>query len=270
VMDTPVYQRSQPATMANPVAAAASEAAPPPAAVSGSSHRGLYIALGAFVVVAVLFAAGLYLPSRIKTLAGAGKAARPQQSSSSATSAASSDGTTATPATPSSTDPAAPTASEAATAAASSQAAQSGQSSPDSPGTSAASSSSDNAATPSAGGTPAASAKKPAKPKKDQAAEDAAAQAKAEEAALADEVEKHYDDVDSRSTAVSQSLDNLQRQQAASGYGLRGDIVSARQRMMTDLSKAQAAMQKQDNKGAKKYLDMAEAELQTLEKFLGK
>ena len=270
VMDTPVYQRSQPATMANPVAAAASEAAPPPAAVSGSSHRGLYIALGAFVVVAVLFAAGLYLPSRIKTLAGAGKAARPQQSSSSATSAASSDGTTATPATPSSTDPAAPTASEAATATASSQAVQSGQSSPDSAGASAASSSSDNAATPAAGGTPAASAKKPAKPKKDQAAEDAAAQAKAEEAALADEVEKHYDDVDSRSNAVSQSLDNLQRQQAASGYGLRGDIVSARQRMMTDLSKAQAAMQKQDNKGAKKYLDMAEAELQTLEKFLGK
>jgi hypothetical protein len=147
---------------------------------------------------------------------------------------------------------------------------QSGQSSPDSAGASAASSSSDNAATPAAGGTPAASAKKPAKPKKDQAAEDAAAQAKAEEAALADEVEKHYDDVDSRSNAVSQSLDNLQRQQAASGYGLRGDIVSARQRMMTDLSKAQAAMQKQDNKGAKKYLDMAEAELQTLEKFLGK
>jgi hypothetical protein len=29
-------------------------------------------------------------------------------------------------------------------------------------------------------------------------------------------------------------------------------------------------MQKQDTKNAKKYLDMAEAELQTLEKFLGR
>ena len=40
--------------------------------------------------------------------------------------------------------------------------------------------------------------------------------------------------------------------------------------MKTDISKAQAAMQKHDTQGAKKYLDMAEAELTTIEKFLGK
>ena len=40
--------------------------------------------------------------------------------------------------------------------------------------------------------------------------------------------------------------------------------------MKIDLGKAQAAMQKHDTKGAKKYLDMAEAELSTIEKFLGK
>lgn len=39
--------------------------------------------------------------------------------------------------------------------------------------------------------------------------------------------------------------------------------------MRTDLAKAQAAMQNKDSKTAKKYLDMAEAELQTIEKFLG-
>ena len=61
----------------------------------------------------------------------------------------------------------------------------------------------------------------------------------------------------------------MKGQQAASGYGLRGDIVSAETRMKTDLSKAQAAMQNKDAKAAKKYLDMAEAELQTIEKFLG-
>ena len=108
------------------------------------------------------------------------------------------------------------------------------------------------------------------KSKKDTQAADAAAQAKAEEAAQVEENEHRYDDIDSRSGAVSQSLDNLQKQQAASGYGLRGDIVSAQQRMKTDISKAQFAMQKQDTKNAKKYLDMAEAELQTLEKFLGR
>lgn len=82
-------------------------------------------------------------------------------------------------------------------------------------------------------------------------------------------MEQQSSDVESRSTAVSQSLDNLKRQQAASGYGLRGDIVAAEQRMNLDLAKARLFMQKQDSKNAKKYLDMAEAELQTIEKFLG-
>lgn len=39
--------------------------------------------------------------------------------------------------------------------------------------------------------------------------------------------------------------------------------------MNTDLAKAQSARQNNDLKSAKKYLDMAEAELQTIEKFLG-
>lgn len=82
-------------------------------------------------------------------------------------------------------------------------------------------------------------------------------------------MEQQSADVESRTAAVTQSLDNLKRQQAASGYGLRGDIVAAEQRMNLDLSKARLYMQKQDAKNAKKYLDMAEAELQTIEKFLG-
>lgn len=94
-------------------------------------------------------------------------------------------------------------------------------------------------------------------------------QVPAQDAALAEEVEQQSADVESRTTAVTQSLDNLKRQQAASGYGLRGDIVAAEQRMNLDLSKARLYMQKQDAKSAKKYLDMAEAELQTIEKFLG-
>jgi serine/threonine protein kinase len=284
VMDTPAYQQT-------PRVAAASLAAPsdampqaPPPPVSGSGHRGLYIALGAFIVVAVLFAAGLYLPSRIKTLAGAGKSAPPsQQASSSATSPssnppqASTDATASTPATPASTGPAAPaaTAAEAATAAASAQAVQSGQSSPDSSNASSTPSTDtvpSTSAAPNSGGASAQPAKKPspAKSKKDSQAAQADAQAKAEEAAAVEENEHRYDDIDSRSAAVSTSLDNIQRQQAAAGYGLRGDIVSAQQRMRTDLGKAQAAMQKQDTKAAKKYLDMAEAELSTIEKFLGK
>jgi hypothetical protein len=284
VLDTPAYQRTQPGTAAVPAAAAPAAAmpqAPPPAAGSGG-HRGLYIALGAFIVVAVLFAAGLYLPSRIKTLAGAGKTpppAKPTQSADlsattppSATSATTPD--TSAASAPGAANPSDPQA--AATAGSTgAQSPQAGQSAPD---TAAATAAADAAATtqpptPSAP-DPASPARKPAaKSKKAGQAvtstDNPQAAAKAEEAAAADEVEKRYDDIDSRSSAVSQSLDNLKRQQAAAGYGLRGDIVSTEQRMKTDLSKAQSAMQKQDTKNAKKYLDMAEAELQTIEKFLG-
>jgi serine/threonine protein kinase len=286
LLDTPAYQRTERATVATPVGAVGADApaaaapqAPPPAA-TGGGHRGLYIALGAFIVVAVLFAAGLYLPSRIKTLAGAGKTPVPSRPADLTATAPAS----ATPSTPSdpatsasgATDPSVTAANAAAgtpTPSTGAQSTPSGQSSPDTSNASstpAPDASSSNATSANSGGNPPQPPKKPsAKPKKDTQAADAAAQAKAAEAAEAEEVEHRYDDIDSRSAAVSQSLDNLKRQQAASGYGLRGDIVSTEQRMKTDLSKAQFAMQKQDTKGAKKYLDMAEAELQTIEKFLG-
>jgi serine/threonine-protein kinase len=277
VLDAPAFQRTDrvpgatPTPAAAPAAASASQAPPPPV-VSGSGHRGRYIALGAFIVVAVLFAAGLYLPSRIKTLAGAGKSRVPvpqsQQADSSATAPATSGDST--------TSSSAPTDTSATTAAGSTgaQSPQSGQASPDTSSTSStpATDAPSNSTAANSSGNPSQPPKKPSagKSKKDIQAADAAAQAKAEEAAAAEEVEHRYDDIDSRSAAVSQSLDNIQRQQAAAGYGLRGDIVSAQQRMKTDLSKAHSAVQKQDTKNAKKYLDMAEAELQTIEKFLGK
>jgi eukaryotic-like serine/threonine-protein kinase len=291
VLDTPAYQRTERVTAATPAAAAAPGApaaampqtAPPPPAATTGGHRGLYIALGAFIVVAVLFAAGLYLPGHIKTLAGAGKPPVPsRQAESAATAPSSAPSTPGDPATSasnasSSTDPSSTASSAVAGSPTSSNgapSAQSGQSSPDASSASstpAADAASSNATSANSGANSLPPPKKPSstKSKKDTQAADEAAQAKAREAAEAEEVEQRYDDIDSRSAAVSQSLDTLKRQQAASGYGLRGDIVSSEQRMNTDLSKAHAAMQKQDTKGAKKYLDMAEAELQTIEKFLG-
>jgi serine/threonine protein kinase len=282
VVDTPAYQSTERVAAATPLSAAArpspSPQAPPPPAVSGGGHRGLYIALGAFIVVAVLFAAGLYLPSRIKTLAGGGKTpvttkASQQADSSTAVPATSGDATTSpSSATTDPTRPAAGGSTDSPSGPAGAQSPQSGQSSPNTSNSSSTPSSDANSGSASSGGNPPQPPKKPSagKSKKDTQAAEAATQAKAEEAAQAEENEHRYDDIDSRSSAVSQSLDNLQKQQAASGYGLRGDIVSAQQRMKTDISKAQFAMQKQDSKSAKKYLDMAEAELETLEKFLGR
>ncbi len=304
MMDAPVFQGTDrvPSNTPAPVFAAAAplpptrEAtpqphSPSPAVVAHKSHRGLYIALGAFIVVVVLFAAGLYLPMRIKTLAGAGKSKPAPQTSQSGTGSSvtpplsvppSSPGGTVIPASPTSpTDPNASTsggiagsASGTTSGSTGAQSPQSGQSStdnvPDPNATTTSPNSGSSGASSNSGSAQPSRKPGAGKSKKDTQASEADTQAKAEAAAQADEVEKLYDDIDGRSTAVSQSLDNLQKQQAASGYGLRGDIVAAQQRMKTDISKAQSAMQKQDTKSAKKYLDMAEAELSTLEKFLGK
>ncbi len=289
VLDSPVFQQTQPvAAAASPVA----QQAPPPVVRSGG-HRGLYIALGAFIVVAVLFAAGLYLPRRAKTLADkAAQSQTPQTQQADASVANPATPTTLSapsaapsatipPADPSATAVAGTTPTSPASSAA--QTPQSAQPTPDNSSTASAPPSDPSASTSAASTSSSASGhppKKPSssKPKKNSQAvtstdtvqsSQAQAQAQAEDAAQAEEVERKYDDVDSRSSAVAQSLDNLQRQQAAAGYGLRSDIVSAQQRMKTDLAKAQSAMQRQDSKSAKKYLDMAEAELQTIEKFLG-
>jgi hypothetical protein len=83
------------------------------------------------------------------------------------------------------------------------------------------------------------------------------------------EAEAQEDELNGRAASVSQSLDNLKSQQSAQGYGLRGDVVSAEQRMQSYMSKAQAALQRQDGPSAKKYFEQAEREISFLEKFLG-
>jgi hypothetical protein len=85
-----------------------------------------------------------------------------------------------------------------------------------------------------------------------------------------EQVEKEFDQVSSRSNAVASSLDTLQREQASQGLNLRGDIAASHERLNTYLGRAQAAMQSHDAKSAQKYLDLAEPELEKLEKFLGR
>jgi len=193
---------------------------PPP---SHSGNRGLYMTLGALIVLVVLVAAGFYVPRMLKTNAGAG--------------------TTATaPVAPAAPPDAAPAAAPSAPAAA--------------PAPSAAQSQAD------------ASAKAAQAAAK--AAAEAAAQAAAEKAAALKEASQQADQLTSRAAAVSASLDNLKRQMAAQGLGLRGDMAAAQQLMQADLSQGQAAIEKQDPDEAKDYLDKASAQVEKLEKFLGR
>jgi serine/threonine protein kinase len=245
----------------------------PVVASTGSGKRGLYMGLGALVVLSVLFAAGFYLPRRLKIHAGEGKAAFPAKpgaggqlklqpsppasamAAPAATSSSSASGATAQSSQTSVPEKA--RSSDASNGPAASHA--------EAPGNIKHSSGSSQETT-----TNAAQRRAAAEHAQEQAAAAAAATSQAQ-AAAADlkEAEAQEDQLGGRAASVSQSLDNLKRRQSAQGYGLRGDVVSAEQRMQSYMSKAQNALQRQDGPTAKKYFEQADQEISFLEKFLG-
>ncbi|MCS7314247.1 MAG: protein kinase [Bryobacterales bacterium] len=74
----------------------------------------------------------------------------------------------------------------------------------------------------------------------------------------------------SRAGAVRATLENLQRQQAAMGLGLRGDMTAAWKRMEHYMDQAEAALSKGDVAAAERHMDAAEKEIERLEAFLGR
>jgi hypothetical protein len=101
-------------------------------------------------------------------------------------------------------------------------------------------------------------------------AEKKAREEAARKAALLKEAETQTDQLEARSAAITTGLDNLRRAQQAQGYGLRGDIVQAEQMMQINLSRAQSALHSGNVDQAKEYLDKAENQAMTLERFLGR
>jgi serine/threonine protein kinase len=233
----------------------------PVVASTRSSKRGLYMGLGALVVVGVLFAAGFYLPRRLKIHAGEGKAAFPAKPD--AGGQLNLQPTPPPAASPMATPSTAPASSEGGAAADASSGAAASHA--DAAGNSKRSSNGSR-------GTAATAEQRRAAAEHAQAEAEAAAAAEAQAQAAAAELkeaEAQEDELNGRAASVSQSLDNLKSQQSAQGYGLRGDVVSAEQRMQSYMSKAQAALQRQDGPSAKKYFEQAEREISFLEKFLG-
>lgn len=68
---------------------------------------------------------------------------------------------------------------------------------------------------------------------------------------------------------LNATIQNMQRQQAAKGLGMRQDVVSSQQRAAFYLDEAESALRAGDP-GAKKNLDAAEREIEKLERFLGR
>jgi hypothetical protein len=87
------------------------------------------------------------------------------------------------------------------------------------------------------------------------------------------ELEELQDEIDhlaARAASVNSSVDRLKQQQAASGFGLRGDIAERQENMKINLSRAQDAAEHSETAKAKKYYDRTTADLEALEKFLGR
>jgi serine/threonine protein kinase len=245
---------------------------PPPAAIMpppSSGHRGLYMTLGALIVLAVLVAAGIYIPRRNKTQATTAPSQPPSNAAENMSTGSQDGSQQPLPAVPapgvadanSQPQQPAPPAAENPNAAQTNP--MPGQS-PEAP--------SDKVAGKSGGTGPAVPA---AMRESDDSAQsgNAAAAASTNTAngpAELDELEHEVDQLSSRAAAVDASLDHLQQQQSNAGYGLRGDIVAKRASMNTNVSKAESALQQGDIQRAKRYQNMAQADVEALEHFLGR
>jgi eukaryotic-like serine/threonine-protein kinase len=201
---------------------------PPPS----TSHRGLYMTLGALIVLAGLVAAGIYLPKR-------GKADTEDQTRKITPAPAPVE---PTPVNPVAENPV-----------------------PEPPPQAQA---------------PVVMAKGGGKMRSHHGGSEVGSQAGSEggsasesQAAAAKELEELQDEIDhlaARAASVNASVDRLKQQQAASGFGLRGDMVEHQENMKINLSRAQDAAEHNDTAKAKKYYDRTTADLEALEKFLGR
>jgi serine/threonine-protein kinase len=237
---------------------------PPPPARSG--HRGLYMALGAVLAIAVLAVGAVQLPKWLKTKAGESPAAVQEASPPQAT--------------PPEQPPEQPVASQPASTepAAEAQPVSPGPAATATPGSrsslpgNAPAASRSRQQVPSVVAEPAAPSQAPPQPQAAAAvqAPSAASAADAAKAAALREVQKSWPMLASRAGAVASSLQNLQQQQQRSGFGLRGDIAASWKRMEHYMDQLEAAISSKDPEAAKENMENADREITALEKFLGR
>jgi eukaryotic-like serine/threonine-protein kinase len=85
-----------------------------------------------------------------------------------------------------------------------------------------------------------------------------------------DQLETEIDQLVVRAAVVNRSLDTMQQQQARQGLSLRGDMAGRQTSMNLNLTRAEQAVQQQNAGRALKFKAMAEADLEALERFLGR
>ncbi len=214
-----------------------------------STHRGAWIALGAFAVLAVIAAAAVGLPRLLHTSAKV-------------------ESTADQPATPPVAAPLPSTPPPVADA-------------PVTPPPQVAAPSDQAPVKPTDGAVTHSKVEKTPKPPRPEYQPDAQANTATQPAAnppqnagpTAEEVDQAREQktaLDARAGAVSASLEGLKRQQEADGVGLRRDMAVAYARMNAYLSSAGADLQSGNITAARNHMDQADKEISTLESFLGK
>ena len=276
---------------ASPLPSSSAAAEPASVPTTQRPYRGLYMTLGALVVIAVLVAAGLYGPRWAKTRASGEAAQDSQQTfrpplsgvppSSPTNNGAGTANESSVPATsPDSGTPASSSSAGGQPPSNSPPTGKTGAGSNQPPGetpqTDGRNGSGDVPARevivpkPSADSSNASSAGSLQGNQAQQAANTTTPQAQPVDSAELDKLQDELDQLSSRARAARDSVENLRRQQNAQGLNLRGDIAAAEDRMGSDIDKAQAALQNQNAKDARRYMEKAEAEVETLEKFMGR
>jgi len=88
--------------------------------------------------------------------------------------------------------------------------------------------------------------------------------------AALNEVREHHNELAIRAESARQGLQSIKQQMANQGLGLRADIREAETRMNYQLREATSAIRSGDVEGAKKNLEYASRAIEVLEKFLGR
>ncbi len=248
----------------------------PPAAVQSarqpSSRRGLYIALGSLVTVAILVVGGIQLPKLMKTQAqqqGQEAPVTPPQEEPKASQPAASAEVPQDVATPVAGAAGRPNAPAGGSTAVRTAGGAPVSSAPRGGGTSMAAepqSSPQSSPQPMAGQPPAAAQNQQTQ----QAAPPVKAESEGASQAALEEVREHLMLLGTRVGAVKHSIDNLRAEQARMGLGLRPDITASVQRMEYHMDQTEAALKRGDQAAAKRSLSNAERETAKLESFLGR
>jgi len=266
---------------------------PPPSAAKG--YRGLYMALGALIVLAILVVAGIEVPRYLKTHASANQTAQATSTAATPSPAAANPSTPDASAQPQAGAPGSTTPSASPGSGPNQAVAAFGAENPNPP----------PAASGAATGAPSGSPATPNpviqgrstpnitnKPVKNVAVPSnpaaevgqvvspptpaATGQVAPPPAANNDQIKQElaeigelHDKLSIRAVSVNEGVDNLRKQMSAGGNNLRSDIGASQARMKMYMDKFDAAMNAGDPVAAKKYMGLAEHEVETLEKFLG-